>query len=607
MAEKKYLTLEEASEWASIAFNREITKSNISYLIQYGKIHRYNELGNPKATSKGVTLVSREELLSYFKERTSDSKEMKWKKYLGDDINWRLSFDRIKESERTKHVHRLHQYKGKFIPQLVEYFLNGHTDDFKTKKFVREGDVVLDPFAGSGTTLVQCLELGLHSIGIDISEFNCMITAVKTQEYDIGKLDTELRKAASATERLSRRAFRHKPENDIRKLLNCLNETYYPTPEYKILLNRIRKYQWRIMNSTTTPPIDSKKDRQTILSHILNNNGDSKTNLENDVKAFLGRNSIPFEFEISSSNIDNLANSFSQGYSRLALKELDRHKRSLTPEKQMTLDSRASSFAHSAFLSVWFTERQKTELRHYLDQIESQTDKKIQQVMRIILSRTARSCRATKHVDLATLVKPQIEPYYCRKHFKICKPVSTIIRHLSRYTEDTIRRLKEFSRLRKNVFSEVINGDAKTIDLSDCIKKRNHAFYELLEDRGIDVIFTSPPYVGQIDYHEQHAYAYELFNIERKDSLEIGRKSDGTGRKAQKEYVKGISDVLTNIRQYLNMKSHILIVANDRWDLYPRIAERSGFEIVETYKRPVLNRTEKDKQPYAESIFHLRP
>ncbi len=34
-----------------------------------------------------------------------------------------LSFANIKEYERTKHVHRLHPYLGKFIPQLVEVFL----------------------------------------------------------------------------------------------------------------------------------------------------------------------------------------------------------------------------------------------------------------------------------------------------------------------------------------------------------------------------------------------------------------------------------------------------------------------------------------------------
>ena len=37
---------------------------------------------------------------------------------LGDD----LSFIHVREFERTKHVHRLHPYLGKFIPQLPEIF-----------------------------------------------------------------------------------------------------------------------------------------------------------------------------------------------------------------------------------------------------------------------------------------------------------------------------------------------------------------------------------------------------------------------------------------------------------------------------------------------------
>ena len=104
--------------------------------------------------------------------------------YEGLDVELSWSERELPERERTKHVHRLHPYLGKYIPQLVEELFRRH---------VPAGGRVLDPFAGSGTTLVQALESGLDSTGVDVAAFNCLLMGVKTAEYNPFALERELR------------------------------------------------------------------------------------------------------------------------------------------------------------------------------------------------------------------------------------------------------------------------------------------------------------------------------------------------------------------------------------------------------------------------------
>jgi hypothetical protein len=106
------------------------------------------------------------------------------------ELSW--SEDELPQFKRTKHVHSLHPYLGKFIPQLVETFLRRH---------FRADDCVYDPFVGSGTTLVEANVFGAGAIGCDISAFNCLLSRVKTQEYSLAKLDLALRGVLEQTPR----------------------------------------------------------------------------------------------------------------------------------------------------------------------------------------------------------------------------------------------------------------------------------------------------------------------------------------------------------------------------------------------------------------------
>ena len=103
--------------------------------------------------------------------------------YASLDLELSWSERALPEHVRTKHVHRLHPYHGKFIPQLVEVLLD---------RYFTRGGHVLDPFAGSGTTLVQALESGFDATGVELASFNCLLVGVKVERYDLVLLQEEL-------------------------------------------------------------------------------------------------------------------------------------------------------------------------------------------------------------------------------------------------------------------------------------------------------------------------------------------------------------------------------------------------------------------------------
>ena len=94
-------------------------------------------------------------------------------------------------------THYLFRFPAKFHPPVARCLID---------LFSNKNDVILDPFCGAGTLLVEALNTGRSAIGIDIDPVAVFISRVKTRPIDPELLDRELqrfRKKLSANRRPS--------------------------------------------------------------------------------------------------------------------------------------------------------------------------------------------------------------------------------------------------------------------------------------------------------------------------------------------------------------------------------------------------------------------
>jgi hypothetical protein len=364
--------------------------------------------------------------------------------YAALDLELSWSESALPERVRTKHVHRLHPYHGKFIPQLVEVLLD---------RYLEPGGHVLDPFAGSGTTLVQALESGLDATGVELAAFNCLLVGVKTAQYDLAALGAELRDACARVE-------------------------------------------------------------------------------------------------------------------------------SLEPERPAT--------PRAPYLRAWYAPQALVELLAFRDLIP---DYRHGDVLRVILSRAARSSRRAAHFDLEAPRVPQTGEYWCHKHRRTCRPVESAVGFLRRYTLDTLHRIEEFARVRDvEREARIVQADAREVEYAAVF----------------DGLLTSPPYPGLIDYHEQHRYAYELLGLDDRSEREIGAAAAGTSLASLEAYREGIAAVLANALPALRPGAPVLVVVNDRRDLYPEILSRAGLRLESRLRRHVNRRTGRRAGEYYEDVLVAR-
>lgn len=99
------------------------------------------------------------------------------------EINNNSEFEEKLNKEKQKDradMHSFHRYYGKLIPAIPSYFI---------QEFTEEGDIVFDPFSGSGTVAVESKRLNRNFAGVEINPLSVAIAKTKTYSLDVKVLE----------------------------------------------------------------------------------------------------------------------------------------------------------------------------------------------------------------------------------------------------------------------------------------------------------------------------------------------------------------------------------------------------------------------------------
>ncbi len=102
-------------------------------------------------------------------------------------------------------THGYHRYPAKFIPQIVSRLV---------EKYTKEGALVVDPFGGCGTTLIESKVMDRPSIGVDINPVAVLMTKAKKTPIEPGKIEKQFLKLKNKIDSFNKNTKVKTPEHE---------------------------------------------------------------------------------------------------------------------------------------------------------------------------------------------------------------------------------------------------------------------------------------------------------------------------------------------------------------------------------------------------------
>ena len=128
-------------------------------------------------------------------------------------------------ADRSENLHRLFMYPAMMVPAAQEAVIKAFADCMPVDAWA------IDPFMGSGTSLMSSMEFGFNVYGQDINPFAVMLSRAKVEKYDIPQLKAVCQEVSD----------RIAEDNDTSVAVSFRNIDKWFNPDVQIDLSKIRR------------------------------------------------------------------------------------------------------------------------------------------------------------------------------------------------------------------------------------------------------------------------------------------------------------------------------------------------------------------------------
>tara|TARA_Y100000310_G_scaffold178831_1_gene178786 strand:- start:2750 stop:3910 length:1161 start_codon:yes stop_codon:yes gene_type:complete len=196
--------------------------------------------------------------MEYILKGVEDHKDTYFKEYPnGEKIRVDEGVFWIQKQRQGHSLHYIVPYQACFAPQIPQFFI---------KHFSQKGDVVLDPFAGRGTTVFEANQMDRIGIGVDVSPLALSIAKSKLNSVTLKQVKKRLGEIDFSRELTEgyeefKDIYHKKTYSEILNLKNQLKDNPVDNLIRTIILGRLHGHSPSFFSIWTFNVISLSKDR----------------------------------------------------------------------------------------------------------------------------------------------------------------------------------------------------------------------------------------------------------------------------------------------------------------------------------------------------------